>query len=50
MSGLWAMDEDWNEDSDPWDNGNPYVDEDESGSDEESLGWEEDDDLNEIPF
>ena len=46
MSGLWALDEDWDEDSDPWDNGNPYLPEDET----EDTGWEEDDDLEEIPF
>lgn len=50
MSGLWAMNEDWLEDSDPWDNGNPWVDENERDEDE-PLGWEEDDDLEEvIPF
>jgi hypothetical protein len=49
MSGLWALNEDWLEDSDPWDNGNPYVDDEETA--DEPIGWEEDDDLEEvIPF
>ena len=49
MSGLWTLDEDWLEDSDPWDNGNPCVNEDETADD--PLGGEEDDDLEEvIPF
>jgi hypothetical protein len=49
MSGLWAMDEDWDEDSAPWDGVSSYTDEDDDDS--ESEGWEEDDDLEEvIPF
>jgi hypothetical protein len=52
MSGLWALDEDWLEDSDPWDNGNPYVDEGEEDTpaDDDAEEWEEDDDLEELPF
>ena len=45
MSGLWALNEDWMEDAEPWDINST---DDETVSDDEPLGWEEDDDLEEV--